>query len=189
METLLGYVFWHWPLPSASTTSYEVKLRSFQRALTSDRPAGLVETLSFRIDCSPWEKKRRVGYEDWYLVEDFSSLGVINQAAVTNSAAAPHDSVAKRAAGGAGGLYRRIGGELPLRRTRFAAWFQKPLGVTYRSLQRRIDEIALRSRVDVWQRQMTLGPAPEFCIHSQEELRLPADFCAVLVGEKMISHG
>jgi hypothetical protein len=189
METLLGYVFWHWPLPSASTASYEAKLRSFQRALTSDRPTGLVEALSYRMDRLPWEKKRRRGYEDWYLVEDFSSLGVINQAAVANGAAVPHDSIAKWAAGGTGGLYRRIGGELPLPRTRFVVWFQKPEGFTYRSLQRLIDKSVSRYQVDVWQRQMTLGPAPEFCIHSEEKLRFPADFHAIFVGQKMISHG
>jgi hypothetical protein len=188
METPLSYLFWHWPISAASARSYETRLRSFQRALASDKPRGLIETLSFRIDRLPWEAKPGSWYEDWYLVKNFTSLGAINRAAVTKSAASPHDSIAMQASGGTGGVYRRIRGGLPLRRARFAAWFQKPMGFTYQSLWRRVDESVLRP-YDLWQRQLTLGPAPEFCIHSEGVLQLPIEFGAIVIDGKMISHG
>lgn len=189
MEDFLGYLFWHWPLPDVSTESYEEGLRSFQRALTSDGPSGLIEALTFREERLPWETRRGRRYEDWYVVKDFSGLGVINQAAVKNSAAAPHDSVARQASGGAGGVYRRILGELPPRDARFAAWFQKPSGLTYRSLYERVGGSVKHSETGVWQRQMTLGPAPEFCVHSRERVRLPTTFRSVSVEMRVVSHG
>jgi len=66
----------------------------------------------------------------------------------------PHDAVATLAAGGAGGIYRRmtagpIGEQV--------SWFGKPSGVTYQELFARMPAGAA-----FWMRQMVLGPAPEF---------------------------
>jgi hypothetical protein len=62
------------------------------------------------------------------------------------------------------------------------------MGFTYQSLWRRVDESVLRP-YDLWQRQLTLGPAPEFCIHSEGVLQLPIEFGAIVIDGKMISHG
>src|SRR5207253_6612299 len=47
-------------------------------------------------------------YEDWYFVDDFTALGALNEAAVTVARKDPHDTVAKLAGGGAGGVYRNM---------------------------------------------------------------------------------
>lgn len=59
-------------------------------------------------------------------------------------------------AGGAGGLYLRLseGGA----QARQVSWFAKPAGMSYADLLARLPP------GEAWQRQMVLGPAPEFCL-------------------------
>ena len=91
------------------------------------------------------------GYEDWYLVEDWHCVGVLNAAAVDDAHRADHDAVAHQAGAGAGGLFLLRTGDLRIADAGAAEWSAKeprsPAG-----------EHAL------WQRQMVLGPAPEFCL-------------------------
>jgi len=54
------------------------------------------------------------GYEDWYLIEDFAALGVLNEAAVGRGHRSAHDQVARRFGVGAGGMYGLLEGERPL---------------------------------------------------------------------------
>jgi hypothetical protein len=86
MPTPLAYVFWHWPKAEVSRDSYEAKMASFLRGLSSNKAAGLVEVMSFRVDPLPWTPQSGSVYEDWYVVEDFSALGALNDAAVATEA-------------------------------------------------------------------------------------------------------
>jgi hypothetical protein len=96
-------------------------------------------------------------FEDWYLVEDFTALGALEQAAVRGRALEPHDRAAGMALGGAGGLYGLLRqGENPAPDR--AAWFGKPPGVRYP------DFLAEVREGELWQRKLVLGPAPEFCL-------------------------
>ena len=105
---------------------------------------------------------------------DFSSLDVLNDAAVAEATLGFHDSIAREASGGAGGVYRSTRADLRPHEARIATWIQKPAGEPYRSFYEEIARCTGKRRVGVWQRQMALGPAPEFCIHSEVALQIPA---------------
>jgi hypothetical protein len=148
LTRLLAYVFWHRPAEGAGSAGYEARLAAFHDRLRADPPSGFRESAAFRVDV-PWIG---AGYEDWYLVDDWASVGLLNAAAVDASHRGDHDAVARRAGAGAGGIFGLRGGDLELRDARGADWTHRPPAAT--------PERAYA----LWQRQMVLGPAPEFCL-------------------------
>ncbi len=82
---MLAYVFWHAHSPAVAVADYEARLEAFHAALRADAPAGLGPTLTFALGAVPW-LQGGPGYEDWYLVEDFTALGTLNSAAVSGAA-------------------------------------------------------------------------------------------------------
>ena len=126
MPNLLAYVFWHQSRPEITADIYEKKLADFLRSLSSQRPAGLVDALSFRVQALPWSPRQGIVYEDWYLVENFAALGALNDAAVEGDTRTPHDAIAKDYMKGAGGVLRSVQGDLNLREARVATWAEKP---------------------------------------------------------------
>jgi hypothetical protein len=175
----LAYVFWHWTAQPAP--SYRERLTAFHRALAADPPRGFRRSFTIAIEGAPWVP-RGSGFEDWYLVDDFGALGTLNDAAVSGSRRAPHDTVAVLAGGGTAGLYRLKSGELG--EVAEAQWFSKPTGVSYDRFFDRLGPLVGRGAL--WQRQMTLGPTPEFCLQSAAALSLPADLRAVRVACKPV---
>lgn len=187
MGPRFAYVFWHWPRPGVSASSYEEKLRGFQRALSSSRPSGFVEALSFRVDALPWGPGDGPLYEDWYLVEDFASAGILNDAAVSGGTRRTHDSIAKDYLKGSGGIFKSISGGLSLLEARYATWIEKAVGQSYQSYYDELAKGVGDGRTDLWRRQMVLGPSPQFCVHSAEPLELPAGLRPVHSKIEMIS--
>ena len=78
---MLAYVFWHWPDPSVDRARYAEALVAFHRALAWRLPAGMRASRVYEIEGAPWVPVPRA-FEDWYLVDDFTALGVLNDAAV-----------------------------------------------------------------------------------------------------------
>jgi hypothetical protein len=171
---MLAYVFWHWPQEGVEAAAYEQSLGRFHEALKANAPEGFISSASFRIARTGWIP--REAYEDWYLVTDFDALGNLNDAAVTGTRTHAHDEAAARADGGAGGLYGAIVGQARLAPARFEAWMSKPRGMPYAEFFAALAARTSQPDITLWQRQMTLGPAPEFCLHSAEKHDLPAEF-------------
>jgi hypothetical protein len=174
---MLAYVFWHWPGAGVEPARYAEALVAFHRALAADPPRGMRGSRAWLVEPTPWLPVSRA-VEDWYLVDDFAALGALNEAAITRARALPHDAVARQAAGGAGGVYRRLvsgGGEVER-----VSWLSKPAGVSYPDFLSRVPPGA-----ELWQRQMVLGPAPEFALVGEP----PAGVDAVTVAVRAVYPG
>lgn len=153
----LAYVFWHRARPGVEPHEYEAALRDFHRRLAGAGVEGFRGSWSVRLASIPW-LEGAAGYEDRYLVSDFASLGGLNAAAVSGPQRPQHDAAAARAGAGIAGLYGCVQGS-PEAPATGAVWLAKPAGTSYVDFLARC---APRPGETLWQRQMTLGPTPEF---------------------------
>jgi hypothetical protein len=173
---MLAYVFWHQPVSGVEAAAYELPLAAFHSAMRAHPQRGFLGSAAFAIAGAPWCPN---GFLDWYLVEDFASLGLLNEAAVSGARQQSHDVVASLAGGGAGGVMRLAAGGAALASIRCGVWFSKPDGMRYAAFLQRAAPLAGDGAAALWQRQMTLGPGPEFCLLSANPARIPADFSPV----------
>ena len=160
MITMLAYVFIHGPLAGHDVEDYTSRLARFHQALIAAPPPGFIESWVWEMAGGPLG----AAFEDWYLVEDWTALGALNQAAVTGQRKAPHDEVAPLAAKGAGAVYELVHGT-PNTTAKYRTRVAKPAGVTYETFQRQLERAA-GTNGTVWKRQMVLGPDLEFLIDS-----------------------
>ena len=170
IDGLLAYLFWHQPTADQPVEDYERALIAFHRRLQDVAVPGLVASGSARVSGLPWIAGD--GYEDWYAVDDYGALGVLNDAAVDAAHADAHDLVAFAAGFGAGGLYALERGTIDTP-AGYSVWLTKPSGVTYPDLREQLAVHAAGETVTVWRRQMVLGPAPEFRVTADRELAMP----------------
>lgn len=173
---MLAYVFWHWPFPHVEETAYQKRITNFHEALRIQQPSGFQYSVVFQLERAPWAGRDGDVYEEWYVVENSAALDALNEAAISGLCKEPHNQIAKDAAGGAGGLYRLRAGEPGLAMARVALWFAKPPGMTYETLYGTLQSEIEQAPGSVWQRQMVLGPASEFCWHSPHDHMLPEIF-------------
>lgn len=173
---MLAYVFWHWPRTDVQRQDYEQLQRRFHAALRDAPPPGFLRSRSDAITGAPWIAGNGEAYEDWYLLENASSLDPLNEAAVTAPRQTSHDQAAASAAGGTAGLYRLRRGDVDSGEPTVAAWFSKPAGMSYADLDVALEPLVTSSGGVLWMRQMVLGPTPEFCLRSATPLTLPAPF-------------
>jgi hypothetical protein len=166
----LAYVFWHTRQPQVGRDEYEESHLAFHRALQANLPRGAQGARVHRLSSAPWLPTTRAApevYEDWYFLDDSAALDGINEAAVSGIRRGPHDRIARLAAAGIAGLYRlRHGARAAC--GPHALWFAKPAGMTYPQLYERFDTGKMGDAL--WMRQMTLGPTPEFCLHTNGAL-------------------
>lgn len=179
---MLGYVFWHAPAEGVDAARYEDALGAFHRSLAHSPPFGFEGSTAFRIGTPPWEASRGATprgapasgwYEDWYLVEDFSALGVLNEAAVARGHRSSHDRAAKHLGSATAGVYRLIEGEAlsaeSLGECRRATWVEPSGATNAAEIGALLGDGMDPSSSSMWQRQLVLGPAPEFCVLSREQ--------------------
>jgi hypothetical protein len=198
---VLAYVFWHQPRDPTARDSYELALKSFHRSLARSLPVGTLASATYRITELPWPGglgEAGGAYEDWYLVEDFAALGVLNEAAVGRGHASAHDEAARRAGPGTASVYGLIEGEpcaQALSEASLAVWIARPAGSTQHGLGELLGDGMDPTRASLWRRQMNLGPAPEYCLLAGEspegvgEARLPAGWVAGRLAREAIWSG
>jgi hypothetical protein len=177
---VLAYLFWHRPLRETPIETYEGEHLAFHRSLARNPPVGLRGSVAFRVAEIPWlapgtgaPPAAAGGYEDWYLLADFTALGVLNEAAVGRGHRTSHDRVARHFGAGTGGLYCLVEGEpqgpgSPLGQSSLATWISRPPGSTRRGLAEMLGDGLDPRHASLWRRQLVLGPAPEFCLLSRE---------------------
>jgi hypothetical protein len=197
---MLAYVFWHRPAAGVASADYEQALLRFHHSLAHQPPCGLLGSTSLRAESLPWlEGGEEGGYEDWYAVESWSAVGVLETAAVSRGHQTAHHEAARRAGAGAGAIYRRIEGEADPAAARLAVWVTRPGGQSDPTIAELLDDGVPARDGSLWQRALVLGPAPEFCLlHSASELpagtgvadsRLPAGWSARVDSRRPVADG
>jgi len=200
---VLAYVFWHRPLEDSAVAGYERAQIAFHRSLAHAPPMGFAGSACYRAAELPW-LDGACGYEDWYFVEDYTALGVLNEAAVGRGHRTAHDDLARRFGAGTGGLYGLIEGHPPagpgsVDQVSVAVWVGRPPGVKRPALGELLgDGMGVggdRVPGSLWRRQLVLGPAPEFCLLASElppgaaPARLPAGWTATVLEREALWTG
>ena len=170
---MLAYIFWHWPQANVDPAVYRTHLSAFHDILARNSSQGFHHSTVFQIPKVPWLKANGAAFEDWYLVENSSALDPLEAAAVSGACEEPHNRVAREAADGTAGLYRLRMGNAEIAKVRFASWFSKPPGVSYNDFYDLMRPAVEEGGAGLWGRQMTLGPATEFCLLSRAPITLP----------------
>jgi hypothetical protein len=205
--TVLAYLFWHRPREPDSQLAYEQAQLAFHRSLAHNRPVGMCGSASFRVAEIPWlaGESEQVsgsaasvgGYEDWYLVEDYTALGVLGEAAVGHGHRGAHDQAARGFGVGAGGLYGLIEGQRNdvLAAATLAIWVARPPGSERRPLGELLGDGMDPQHASLWRRQLVFGPAPEFCLLAGESsagvapTRLPQGWSATTLEREVLFRG
>ncbi len=189
---MLAYLLWHRPADGVEREAYERASERFHRSLHHSPPAGFRGSAVFRVGECPWLTPAHSGaYEDWYLLEDFTALGVLNEAAVAHGHRSAHDEIARRFGAGAGGLYGLLEGRADLEGAPLAVWIARPPGAARRALGELLGDGMDPRHASLWRRQLVLGPAPEYCLLTSESpvgvapTRLPQGWHAT-VGEREV---
>lgn len=162
---MLAYVFWHRPAAGVEIASYEQALTRFHGSLAQRPPSGFLGSVSLRAQELPWlDGAPRAGYEDWYTLESWSALGVLESAAVSRGHQSAHQEAARRSCNGAGAVYKHLVGALQPRFARLAVWVSRPSRQSEPTIAELLDDGIAPARGSLWQRTLVLGPAPELCM-------------------------
>ena len=173
---MLVYLFWHWPVASVNGVEYEANLGAFHAMLREHPSKGFRYSAVIRVGGVVWGNPNGATYQDWYVLDDSTALDPLNEAAVSGPRLAPHNLVARQALDGTGSLYRRHSGNPTLGKSQAQVWFSKPTDLNYGAFFEAMKPLTDQPGVELWQRYMTLGPSPEFCLQSQERVELPTGF-------------
>lgn len=192
---MLAYLLWHRPRRQADAEAYESAAERFHRSLRHSPPAGFRHSTLTRIGGAPWLDGER-WYEDWYLLDDFCALGVLNEAAVAAGHRSAHDRVAGLFEHGAGAVYKLIEGSCEqVARPALAVWVSRPAGAAPPALGEMLGDGADARSASLWRRALVLGPAPEHCLLADEQprgtfkTRLPHGWQASILRAEVIFDG
>ncbi len=171
---MLAYISWHRRARDVQAASYEEALERFHRSLAHRPPSGFRGSAAFRAAELPWlqttahAREGTAGYEDWYLVDGWSALGVLEEAAVAHGHITRHDALAAMAGIASGAVYRISEGHPGLGQARVAVWVARAPGHTPPTIGDLLGDGMDRQTAGLWRRCLGLGPAPEYCLLAPE---------------------
>jgi hypothetical protein len=175
LKVTLAYTFWHRPQEGISPEGYERDLALFHERLAmlgTGQIPGYLASYTLRVPPLPWQGSD--GYEDWYLIDGYASLGELAGAAVDETRLERHDALAGAVMDGTGGLYGLRAGIAGPAEGAWVGWGRKRAGVSYAELFSDLEaRIETGSLTALWQRQLVLGPAPEFRLEGPAPITVP----------------
>jgi len=199
---MLAYIAWHRPAAGVDAAAYEQALERFHRSLARVPPSGFQGSCAFRAGALPrlaerdeepgGEAPSGPGYEDWYLVDGWSSLGVLEEAAVAHGHQSRHDAVAGRAALARGAVYRLSEGHPRLAEARISVWVAPARNHAAPAIADLLGDGMDPDSSALWRRCLGLGPGPEYCLLAREPppgaapARLPAGWCSVVAAREPV---
>ena len=208
---MLAYLSWHRASGGVEQDAYEHALERFHRSLAHRPPSGFRGSSAFRLSELPWlvpvaGSEQAPGYEDWYLLDDWTAVGVLEEAVIAHGHRTAHDTIAGRAGSATGSVYRLAeghargtdwakGSPADAGATDTAVWVKRAPGHEHPSLGALLGDGMDRERDGLWRRCIGLGPAPEYCLLAGEPAagvsatRLPAGWVAQTVERAVVWHG
>ncbi len=182
---MLAYLSWHRPAAGVEQQRYEQALERFHRSLAHRPPSGFHGSATVRLPELPWlapqargahaftpdpdapDGPGQPGYEDWYLIDDWAAVGVLEEAAVSHGHLTAHDAAAKQAGAATGAVYRLEEGR-PRLDASCAVWVARRSSHEHPSLGALLGDGMDPERDGLWRRCIGLGPAPEHCLLAAE---------------------
>jgi hypothetical protein len=212
---VLAYISWHLPAPAVQAAAFEQALERFHRSLAHRPPSGFRGSAAFRARGLPWLAQDDAGagrasggagrasggagavagYEDWYLVDGWSAVGVLEEAAVARGHRSSHEAVAAMTGVSKGAIYRLIEGLPRLEQAPLAVWVKRSPGHAPVTIEDLLADGMERDTAGLWRRCLGLGPAPEYCLHAAElpagvsSSRLPAGWRATAISREILWSG
>jgi hypothetical protein len=189
---MLAYISWHRPAHDVTPASYEQAIERFHRSLAHRPPSGFRGSAAFRAGEQPWltstagTRGPDVAYEDWYLVDGWSAVGVLEESAVARGHVTRHDTVAAMTDVVSGAVYRLSEGHPRLAEARVGVWVSRAPGHAPVTIGDLLGDGMDRAAAGLWRRCLGLGPAPEYCLLAPEApagvapARLPAGWRATV---------
>jgi hypothetical protein len=202
---VLAYVSWHRPAPEVDPGAYEQALERFHRSLAHRPPSGLRASAAFRVTELAWlepplghaSRTAASGraYEDWYLLDGWSAVGVLEEAAVSQGHVSVHDAVARLAGQASAGVYRLLEGNAALESATVSVWVSRAAGHRSPAMVDLLSDGVDPQTAGLWRRCLGLGPAPEYCLLATEPpagvapSRLPPGWAATVSPRETLWSG
>ncbi len=174
MRKPLAFILWHRRKIDVEASDYDRALADFHRTLLDHARQAFLGSAVGVYDSQPWMKGDGEVYEDWYVVRDFTSLGVLNDVAVDSRHRVSHDETAVRVAEAYGGVYQLEAGSSTLIGTHpMTYWLTRPEHVPSAEYLKMLVRKADSCKGLLWRRQLNLGIATEYALQAPEEIDGP----------------
>lgn len=172
---MLAYVLWRHPRAGSSTRMvYEASLFAFHERLRNAGISGFRSSSTSIVPKVPWVGEIDC-HEEWYVLDGWETLGALSEAAVSGEQKAAYDLVTHSSSIHAATLYRLRRGTCNVE-SPVAVWFSKPEKMALWVMEELLAPYLDLPKSGLWQRQLALGPAPEFCFlgeHAWQHEQVP----------------